>query len=114
MRGVGQLYEEATWEAVSATLKGITAPEFSEAVVLDWMARREGFGETMEAEEDPRILSTMQSHQRLATALHGVAEMLDEEGLILLTRREWSSFLAAGFGGFNIGSLLSSGVEGVD
>jgi hypothetical protein len=75
------------------------------------MARREDLGETLDQKQDPLILSTMQSHQRLAKSLHRMSRMIDQESLTLLSRREWSSYLLAGFGGFNIGTLLSSAVK---
>jgi hypothetical protein len=74
------------------------------------MGRREQLGETLNEKNDPRILSTMQSHQRHAESLHGLAGFLTEGETILLTRRDWSSYLNAGFGGFNIRKLLTSGV----
>ena len=107
MDGVSELYLEETWSATVSTLKTMTADEFEESVVLDWLARREELGDTLDQKQDPRILSTMQSHQRLARSLHQVAMLIDQEQHTLLTRRDWSSFLTAGFGGFNIGTLLS-------
>jgi hypothetical protein len=88
----------------------LSKQQYSEAVVVDWMGRREQLGETLNEKNDPRILSTMQSHQRHAESLHGLAEFLTEGETILLTRRDWSSYLSAGFGGFNIRKLLTSGV----
>ncbi|MDP7311969.1 MAG: hypothetical protein QF831_00870 [Candidatus Thalassarchaeaceae archaeon] len=111
LEGVGELYSDSTWVAVLSTLQGMTPDEYAEAVVLDWMARREDLGETLDQKQDPLILSTMQSHQRLAKSLHRMSRMIDQESLTLLSRREWSSYLLAGFGGFNIGTLLSSAVK---
>ena len=111
LEGVGELYSYSTWLVVLSTLQGMTQDEYAEAVVLDWMARREELGETLDQKQDPLILSTMQSHQRLAKALHRMSRMIDQERLTLLSRREWSSYLIAGFGGFNIGTLLSSAVK---
>ncbi len=111
LEGVDELYSYSTWLVVLSTLQGMTQDEYAEAVVLDWMARREELGETLDQKQDPLILSTMQSHQRLAKALHRMSRMIDQERLTLLSRREWSSYLIAGFGGFNIGTLLSSAVK---
>ena len=111
--GVEQLYQESTWKAFHQTMQGLTESEYSEAVVLDWMARREQLGETLEANQDPKILSTMQSHQRLSKSLHN---MLLTHGndphTALFARRDWSSYLTSGYGGLNIGALLASGKVG--
>ncbi|HJM87266.1 MAG TPA: hypothetical protein QF433_03495, partial [Candidatus Thalassarchaeaceae archaeon] len=84
------------------------------AVVLDWMARRQDLGDTLDQKQDPLILSTMQSHQRLAKSLHRMSRIIEQESLVILSRQEWSSYLLAGFGGFNIGTLLSSTVKGAE
>ncbi|MBT4059866.1 MAG: hypothetical protein HOE69_06130 [Euryarchaeota archaeon] len=105
--GVDGLYLETTWVEALKSIGNLTAKEYSEAVVLDWMGRREDFGETMEVGEDPRILSTMQSHQRLSEQLHKLNDILSSDQTTLLVRRDWSTYLTAGFGGFNIGGLLS-------
>jgi len=110
MNQVGQLYEQRTWDAAISSIKTLSKQQYSDAVVVDWMGRREQLGETLNEKNDPRILSTMQSHQRHAESLHGLAEFLTEGETILLTRRDWSSYLSAGFGGFNIRKLLTSGV----
>ena len=112
--GVSELYLEDTWSAAFSTLKTMTADEFEESVVLDWLSRREELGETLDQNQDPRILSTMQSHQRLARSLHQVSMLINQDQYTLLTRRDWSSFLTAGFGGFNIGTLLSNPEGGMD
>ncbi|MDP6099727.1 MAG: hypothetical protein QF566_06070, partial [Candidatus Thalassarchaeaceae archaeon] len=64
LEGVDELYSYSTWLVVLSTLQGMTQDEYAEAVVLDWMARREELGETLDQKQDPLILSTMQSHQR--------------------------------------------------
>jgi len=112
MAGVSELYLEETWTSTESTLQTMTSDEYTESVVLDWMTRREDLGDTLDQNQDPRILSTMQSHQRLAKSLHMVAMLINQDEYILLTRRDWSSFLTAGFGGFNIGVLLSSSETG--
>lgn len=110
MNQVGQLYEQRTWDAAISSINTLSKQQYSEAVVVDWMGRREQLGETLNEKNDPRILSTMQSHQRHAESLHGLAGFLTEGETILLTRRDWSSYLNTGFGGFNIRKLLISGV----
>ena len=109
MDGVERLYEEATWRNALAEIGHFTAEEYSEAVVLDWMGRRQDLGETLNEKQDSRILSTMQSHRRHATALHRLAGLVDGDGVVLLVNREWHSLLTTGFEEFNLGALLSSG-----
>ncbi|MCS5527453.1 MAG: hypothetical protein NZ774_06280 [Candidatus Poseidoniales archaeon] len=110
MNQVGQLYEQRTWDTAISSIKILSKQQYSDAVVVDWMGRREQLGETLNEKNDPRILSTMQSHQRHAESLHGLAGFLTEGETILLTRRDWSSYLNAGFGGFNIRKLLTKGI----
>ena len=109
---VGQLYEQRIWDAAIKSITTMSKQQYSEAVVVDWMGRRELLGETLNEKNDPRILSTMQSHQRHAESLHGLAELIAEGDTILLTRRDWSSYLNAGFGGFKIRKLLTSNIGG--
>jgi hypothetical protein len=112
--GVDELYNDSTWFAAFSKLKDMSVDEYSEAVVLDWMARRQDLGDTLDQKQDPLILSTMQSHQRLAKSLHRMSRIINQESLVILSRQEWSSYLLAGFGGFNIGTLLSSSVKGAE
>ena len=62
---------------------------FSESVILDWMQRREELGETLNPDEDPRILPTMESHKSLTESLFDFIELSNNEGLILLIGREY-------------------------
>lgn len=110
---VGELYTELTWNRFHSSIRGLTEAEYSDAVVVDWMARRDELGETLVAKRDSNILATMQSHQRLSSSLHKMsAKFGGDPSTALFTRREWSSFLAAGSGGLNIGSLLAAGEDG--
>jgi hypothetical protein len=116
--GVSQLYEEATWGAALGEIYRMDADDYAEKVVLDWMARRQDLDETLDEKQDPRILSTMQSHRRHSTALHRLAGILDAGkngeggeglGVALLVCREWHSMLNVGWGEFNLRGLLMSG-----
>jgi hypothetical protein len=118
---VSQLYEEATWGAALGEICRMDADDYAEKVVLDWMARRQDLDETLDEKQDPRILSTMQSHRRHSTALHRLAVTLDSGnnaesgeglGVGLLVCREWHSMLNVGWGEFNLRGLLMSGWRG--
>ena len=53
---VDDLYAESTWSAIRAEAGKRTETELVEAVILDWMQRREALGETLDEHRDPRIL----------------------------------------------------------
>jgi hypothetical protein len=53
------------------------------------MARRQGFGETMEPSEDPRILPTMESHRSTSESLFDFIYRARSEGLPILIGREF-------------------------
>jgi hypothetical protein len=81
------------WDQFSEALSRTDRSSYSESVVLDWMSRREGMGETMEPAEDPMILPTMESHRTLSESLFNVMESLRRSEMQLLVGRE---FLEAG------------------
>ena len=53
------------------------------------MKRREDLGDTLNPDEDPRILPTMESHRSLTESLFDFIELSKEDGLILLIGREY-------------------------
>ena len=53
------------------------------------MKRREHLGDTLNPDEDPRILPTMESHKSLTQSLFDFIELSKEEGLNLLIGREY-------------------------
>jgi hypothetical protein len=81
------------WEQFSEALSRMDRSSYSESVVLDWMSRREGMGETMEPADDPMILPTMESHRTLSESLFNVMESLRRSEMQLMVGRE---FLDAG------------------
>tara|TARA_B110000014_G_scaffold220293_1_gene176277 strand:- start:484 stop:1161 length:678 start_codon:yes stop_codon:yes gene_type:complete len=81
------------WVQFSEALSRMDRSSYSESVVLDWMSRREGTGETMEPSEDPMILPTMESHRTLSESLFNVMEGLRRSEMQLMVGRE---FLDAG------------------
>ena len=78
-----------TWELFSEALSRTDRSSYSESVVLDWMSRREGMGETMEPSEDPRILPTMESHRSLSESLFTFLDQSRKSDLQLLVGREF-------------------------
>tara|TARA_X000001036_G_C20682492_1_gene806424 strand:- start:2070 stop:2750 length:681 start_codon:yes stop_codon:yes gene_type:complete len=63
------LYAEETWTQLIQQLNGIPEDEFSESVCLDWMDRRKELGETLDENEDPKIVPTFEAHDRASRAL---------------------------------------------
>tara|TARA_B100000475_G_scaffold169994_1_gene131959 strand:- start:1137 stop:1352 length:216 start_codon:yes stop_codon:yes gene_type:complete len=53
------------------------------------MKRRERLGDTLNPDEDPRILPTMESHKSLTESLFDFIELSKEDGLNLLIGREY-------------------------
>jgi len=79
----------STWSEFSDSMSRTDRASYSESVVLDWMARRESLGETMEPSEDPRILPTMESHKSLSLSLFSLVEKLRGPGYELLLGMEY-------------------------
>ena len=63
------LYAEETWTQLIQQLNGLPEEEFSESVCLDWMDRRKELGETLDENEDPKIVPTFEAHDRASRAL---------------------------------------------
>ena len=53
------------WTRLTTELSTKDRHSYSESVILDWMQRREQLGDTLNPDEDPRILPTMESHLSL-------------------------------------------------
>ena len=77
------------WRRFSLELSNKDRESFSESVILDWMQRRDELGETLNPDEDPRILPTMESHKSLTESLFDFIELSNNESLILLIGREY-------------------------
>ena len=56
---------------------------------MRWMQRREQLGDTLNPDEDPRILPTMESHKSLTESLFDFMELYQEEGLNLLIGQDY-------------------------
>jgi len=77
------------WDQFSEALSRTDRSSYSESVVLDWMSRREGMGETMEPSEDPMILPTMESHRTLSESLFNIIESHRRSEMELMAGREF-------------------------
>ena len=77
------------WKRLTAELSSKDRQSYSESVILDWMQRREQLGDTLNPDEDPRILPTMESHKSLTESLFDFIELSQEGGLNLLIGREY-------------------------
>lgn len=77
------------WHRLAAALASSDRESYSESVILDWMERRQELGETLNPDEDPRILPTMESHRTLTASLYDFIELSRDSGLSLLIGREY-------------------------
>ncbi len=77
------------WTRLTTELSTKDRHSYSESVILDWMQRREQLGDTLNPDEDPRILPTMESHKSLTESLFDFIELSQEGGLNLLIGREY-------------------------
>ena len=77
------------WTRLTAELSSKDRQSYSESVILDWMQRREQLGDTLNPDEDPRILPKMESHKSLTESLFDFIELSQEGGLNLLIGREY-------------------------
>ena len=107
---VDDLYSSALWKDVSASSHGFTEKEYSEAVVLNWMNRREEIDATLDQSADPHILPTMAAHQRNAETLHHVLSKATDEGNFLLLGREHLSAEKWGLDEANLAYILTHGL----
>ena len=85
----GAFLNSDIWIRLTAELSSKDRQSYSESVILDWMQRREQLGDTLNPDEDPRILPTMESHKSLTESLFDFIELSQEGGLNLLIGREY-------------------------
>ena len=105
-----ELYREQVWKMALKKIASSDKASYVESVILDWMARREALGETMDETKDPLIISTMQAHERASKELHEIAYQLRKDRrLIALIGREWLEAQRWGLGQWNIGKILYDG-----
>ncbi len=108
---IQQLYEEDTWDQIRTKLGKLTANEYTEKVILDWMNRRKELGESLDEKTDPRILSTMQAHTRLTQILHHLIQRWNnEDDLVGILGREHLSADKWGHGAWRISNIVNSGL----
>ncbi len=79
------------WQRLAVALAISDRESYSESVILDWMERRQELGESLNPDEDPRILPTMESHRTLTESLYDFIELSRDPGLTLLIGREYLS-----------------------
>ena len=77
------------WDRLASSLSTKDRQSYSESVIIDWMQRREQLGDTLNPDEDPRILPTMESHKSLTESLFDFMELYQEEGLNLLIGQDY-------------------------
>ncbi len=95
-----------TWNDFADVLSRTDKKGYSESVVLDWMKRREGFGETMEPSEDPRILPTMATHKLSSESLHVFLNNLKSKDINLLIGREYLEPTLWSIGGISLVDIM--------
>ena len=106
---IHELYTASFWEATKERLRGISADEYAERVVLDWMERRKALGETLDEALDPKIFPTFEAHSQAARALvHLVNREADEQDLVLVVGREHLEPEKWGHGQWNLSTFLQS------
>ena len=114
IRDIDDLYSDQTWlEAIDAVDQS-DAASFSEDVVMRWIRTREDLGETIDASKDPRILPTMEVHQTTSDKFHRTLQTANIPELHLMVGRDWTDASAWGQGQWNLGSLISNGLPGVE
>ena len=107
---VDDLYSSALWKDVLASFQGFSKKEYSEAVVLNWMNRREEIDATLDQNADPHILPTMGAHQRNAETLHHLLSKVPDEDNFLLLGREHLSAEKWGLDDANLAHILNHGL----
>jgi hypothetical protein len=103
---VDDFYSESTWLEAIERVSGISAAEFSEQVVLDWMGRREELGETIDESQDPKIIPTFEAHTRAAESFVAMLDALHSDGFGLVVGRDHLESSKWGFGKWNLQSYL--------
>ena len=79
------------WQRLATALASSDRESYSESGILDWMERRQKLGESLNPDEDPRILPTMESHRTLTESLYNFIELSHDPRLTLLIGREYLS-----------------------
>ncbi len=104
------LYSDSTWIDAKSAVSSSEPTEYSESVVMSWMAQREDMGETLDPNRDARILPTMESHQKTADLLHRTLQTAQLPELFLMVGRDWTEATAWGQGDWNLQKLIENGL----
>ncbi|MDP6870276.1 MAG: hypothetical protein QGI21_05845 [Candidatus Poseidoniaceae archaeon] len=102
---VDDMYEDETWAEVCTNLMSMDEVEFSEKVCENWMERRKELGETLDENQDPRIIPTFEAHNRNSRGLHYAVNL---SGWVKILGREHLSADKWGHGEWNLETLLHS------
>ncbi|MED5485881.1 MAG: hypothetical protein VYE59_04620 [Candidatus Thermoplasmatota archaeon] len=104
---IEELYAEEVWNKLIKKINEISAKEFTEIVVMDWMRRREELGETLDETKDPRILPTMTSHSKSTSTLHHLLRNCnDNDDFEIIVGRDHLKKSQWGHGEWNIGNII--------
>jgi hypothetical protein len=106
-KDIHELYTESIWSETLERLHGMNPDEFSERVVMGWMERRKGLGETLDEAKDPKIVPTFEAHTRAAKALvHTANCVANDDDLVLIIGREHLEAAKWGHGEWNLSAYL--------
>ncbi len=106
-KDIHELYTESIWSETLERLHGMNPDEFAERVVMGWMERRKGLGETLDEAKDPKIVPTFEAHSRAAKALvHTVNCVANDGDLVLIIGREHLEAAKWGHGEWNLSAYL--------
>ena len=108
---IDEFLNPSIWLYFSQYLSNTDRESYIESVIIDWMSRRESLGETMEPNEDPRILPTMESHRNLSESLFILLDKLNSEDYVLLVGRDYLPADEWYLGNYNF--IENLGVENV-
>ena len=104
---VDKLYENDTWSQLKIQIEQISEQEAVESVMMSWMRHRESLGETLDEKKDPKILPTIEAHDRSVRAIHRLLRH-NIEGTILMIGREHLPYSRWRLGGILISKLLEN------
>lgn len=104
---IDDLYEGRTWVDLAERLEGQAASAYADAVVMDWMKRRDALGETLDEHLDPHIMPTMVRHRDLAMTLkHALERLAAEPAITAVLGREHLGAQQWGWHGWRLGELV--------
>lgn len=105
------LYGGDTWDKVRNELAGLPESEYAERVCMNWMERRKALGETLNENEDARIVPTYEAHNRAAKCLvYTMNRWNSEPELTAIIGRDHLEARKWGTGFWNISTVLVHGL----